>query len=63
MNGKDSINLEKLLSKLNEDRNWILKNIDKGKWSELRLELANLEREMSKFLLRAKEYDSKEKEH
>ena len=50
-------NLENLLSKLDSDRSWILKNIDNGKWSELRTELATLEREISKFILRAKEYN------
>ena len=52
-------NLESLISKLDSDRSWILKNIDKGKWSELRVELADLEREISKFILRAKEYNCK----
>ena len=51
--------IENLLSKLDSDRLWILKNIDSGKWSELRTELATLEREISKFILRAKEYDCK----
>ncbi len=50
-------NLENLLSKLDSDRSWILRNIDKGKWSELRTDLATLEREISKFILRAKEYN------
>ena len=50
-------NIENLLSKLDSDRSWILKSIDKGKWSELRIELATLEREISKFILRAKEYN------
>ena len=50
-------NIENLISKLDSDRSWILKNIDNGKWSELRIELANLEREISKFILRAKEYN------
>ena len=49
-------NIENLLSKLDSDRSWILKNIDKGNWSELRIELATLEREISKLILRAKEY-------
>ena len=52
-------NIEILLSKLDSDRSWILKNIDKGKWSDLRIELAALEREISKFILRAKEYNCK----
>ena len=50
-------NIENLLSKLDSDRLWILKNIDNGKWSELRIELATLEREIGKFILRAKEYN------
>ena len=50
-------NLESLVSKLDNERSWILKNIDNGKWSELRCELAALEREISKFILRAKEYN------
>ena len=50
-------NIENLLSRIDSDRSWILKNIDKGKWSELRIELAALEREISKFILRAKEYN------
>ena len=50
-------NIENLLSKLDSDRSWILQNIDKGKWSELRIELATLEREISKLILRAKEFN------
>ena len=49
--------IENLLSKLESDRTWILKNIDKGKWSELRIELATIEREISRFILRVKEYN------
>ena len=50
-------NIKNLLSNLDSDRSWILKNIDKGKWTELRTELATLEREISKLILRAKEYN------
>ena len=50
-------NIENLISKLDSDRAWILKNIDNGKWSKLRVELATLEREISKFILRAKDYN------
>ena len=50
-------NIKDLLSKLDSDRSWLLKNIDNGKWSELRIELATLEREISKLILRAKEYN------
>ena len=43
---KNNEKLEKLISKLDEDRAWLLKNIDKGKWPELRMEIAQLEREI-----------------
>ena len=59
MKEKNPKDLEDLISKLNSDRKWILKNIDKGKWSDLRIELATLEREISKFILRSKDYTSK----
>ena len=51
-------NLEKLLSKLDNERSWLLKNIDNGKWPEIRKELASLEREISKLILRLKDVDS-----
>ena len=35
-------NIENLISKLDNERSWILKNIDKGKWSELRLSLIHI---------------------
>ena len=57
MKEENFTNIESLVSKLDNDRSWILKNIDNRKWSELRLELATLERELSKFILRAKEYN------
>ena len=59
MKEKNFKNIESLLSILDNDRSWILKNIDNGKWSELRIELATLEREISRFILRAKEYNCK----
>ena len=57
MKEKNFKDIENLLAKLDSDRLWILKNIDNEKWSELRTELATLEREISKFILRAKEYN------
>ena len=57
MKGESFKNIENLISKLDSDRAWILKNIDNGKWSKLRVELATLEREISKFILRAKDYN------
>ena len=39
-----------LIKELNKDRAWLLEQIDQGRWSELRLDLAALERELG-FLL------------
>ena len=50
--------LEKFVSKLDNERSWLLKNIDSGKWPEIRKELASLEREISKLILRLKDVDS-----
>tara|TARA_Y100000813_G_C24082126_1_gene313937 strand:+ start:554 stop:736 length:183 start_codon:yes stop_codon:yes gene_type:complete len=44
-----------LILKLDQDRAWLLKNIDKGKWPEIRSELAELERKISKLLLSIQE--------
>ena len=49
-------NQEELILKLDQDRAWLLENIDKGKWPEIRLELAGLEREISKLIIRIQEY-------
>ena len=57
MQDSNQIDLD-LISRIDEDRQWLLKNIDSGKWPELRLELAELERELSKLILRAKEFNS-----
>ena len=50
--------LEKFVSKLDNERSWLLKNIDNGRWPEIRKELASLERELSKLILRLKDVDS-----
>ena len=44
-----------LIRELDEDRAWLLEQIDRGRWSELRLDLAALERELGQFLTRAAE--------
>ena len=51
----NSINQEDLILKLDEDRAWLLENLDKGKWSEIREELADLERNISKLIIRVQE--------
>ena len=50
--------LEEFILKLDNERSWLLKNIDNGKWPEFRRELASLERDMSKLILRLKDVDS-----
>ncbi len=53
---KDKTNeFEALVSQLDEDRAWLLEQIDRGLWSELRLDLAALERELGQLLTRASE--------
>ena len=44
-----------LISKLDQDRAWLLKNLDKGKWPEIRSELAALERKISKLIISVQE--------
>ena len=48
-------NREDLILKLDQDRAWLLKNLDKGKWPEIREELAELERKISKLIIRVQE--------
>ena len=40
--GKDLSELAELINQLDKDRSWILQQIDKGRWPELRLDLAAL---------------------
>tara|TARA_B100001939_G_scaffold174363_1_gene150080 strand:- start:113 stop:304 length:192 start_codon:yes stop_codon:yes gene_type:complete len=47
--------LQRLLQQLDEDRAWLLEQIDRGRWPELRLDLAALERELGQMLSRASE--------
>ena len=51
-----SSDLIELVEKLNKDRAWILKELDKGNWPEFRPDLAALERELGQLLTRATEY-------
>ena len=55
MQDHNSTNQEDLLLKLDKDRAWLLENLDKGKWSEIRSELADLERKISKLIIRVQE--------
>ena len=44
-----------LILKLDQDRAWLLENLDKGKWPEIRSELAALERKISKLIISVQE--------
>ena len=55
MQDHNSSNQEDLILKLDQDRAWLLENLDKGNWSEIRSELADLERKISKLIIRVQE--------
>ena len=44
-----------LIFQLEQDRAWLLENLDKGKWLEIRSELAALERKISKLIISVQE--------
>ena len=44
-----------LILKLDQNRAWLLENLDKGKWHEIRSELASLERKISKLIISVQE--------
>ncbi len=44
-----------LILKLDQNRAWLLENLDKGKWPEIRSELASLERKISKLIISVQE--------
>lgn len=44
-----------LLDRLTEDRLWLLQQIDGGRWPDLRLDLAALERELGQLLDQARQ--------
>ena len=55
MQDLNSPDQENLILKLDQDRAWLLENLDKGKWSEIRGELAELERKISKLIISVQE--------
>jgi len=55
MQDPNNSNQDDLLFKLDKDRSWLLENLDKGKWPELRRELAELERKISKLIISVQE--------
>ena len=47
-----------LIEQLDRDRLWLLRQIDSGRWSQWRLDLAALERELGQLLDQARELGS-----
>ena len=52
---KPKNDISHIIDQLNQDRAWLLEQIDRGSWPELRLDLAALERELGRLLTRASE--------
>ena len=54
---QDPINTNQgdLVLQLDKDRAWLLENLDKGKWPQIRSELAELERKISKIIISVQE--------
>ena len=50
---KNFNDLSDLIARLDKDRAWLLEQIDRGRWPELRLDLAALERELGQLLIKA----------
>ena len=50
-----SSEIQELLQELDGDRSWLLQQIDGGRWPDLRLDLAALERELGQMIIRATE--------
>ena len=55
MQDPNTANQGDLIIKLDKDRAWLLENLDKGKWQEIRNELAALERKISKLIISVQE--------
>ncbi len=51
----EPLSTAKLIEQLQGDRQWLLRQIDAGRWSEWRLDLAALERELGQLLEQAEE--------
>jgi len=55
MQDPNTSNQGDLILKLDQDRAWLLENLDKGKWPEIRSELAVLERKINKLIISVQE--------
>ncbi|UPM50320.1 MULTISPECIES: hypothetical protein [unclassified Synechococcus] len=51
----DAPSTTELIEQLQRDRLWLLQQLDQGRWPELRLDLAALERELGQLLEQAQE--------
>ena len=54
-NHPDAPAAAELLSQLQNDRQWLLRQLDAGSWPQWRLDLAALERELGQLLAQAEE--------
>tara|TARA_B100000035_G_C20873753_1_gene497400 strand:- start:472 stop:690 length:219 start_codon:yes stop_codon:yes gene_type:complete len=61
VNVSSSQDLQELVQQLDADRAWLLQQIDGGRWSELRYDLAALERELGQLLTRVSDMDEETK--
>ena len=52
---QEQLDLDDLLEQLRQDRLWLLRQIDSGRWPQWRLDLAALERELGQLLDQAAE--------
>ena len=50
MPDQESGQVSALIQALQEDRSWLLRQLDEGRWSPFRLDLAALERELGQLL-------------
>ena len=55
--GSSPDDLQVLLQQLDADRAWLLQQIDGGRWPDLRLDLAALERELGQMISRVVELE------
>ena len=55
MQDSNTANQGDLILRLDQNRAWLLENLDKGKWPEIRSELAALERKISKLIISVQE--------
>tara|TARA_B100000424_G_C22704764_1_gene384102 strand:- start:79 stop:264 length:186 start_codon:yes stop_codon:yes gene_type:complete len=51
MQDSNTVDQDDLILRLDKDRAWLLENLDRGRWPEIRSELAALERKISKLII------------